>query len=62
MKKNYSSEFKAKLVLEVLRGERTLREIASENETFKAKQAQKNYENKLMNFKGYRQENADLQR
>lgn len=32
MRKNYSSEFKAKLVLEVLRGERTLSEIASENE------------------------------
>jgi transposase-like protein len=32
MRKNYSSEFKAKLVLEVLRGERTLSEIASENQ------------------------------
>ncbi|MCC9296762.1 transposase [Clostridium sp. WLY-B-L2] len=32
MRKNYSSEFKARLVLEVLRGERTLSEIASENQ------------------------------
>ena len=32
MIKNYSSEFKSKLVLEVLRGEHTLSEIASENE------------------------------
>ena len=32
MKKNHSSEFKAKIVLEVLRGERALNEIASENE------------------------------
>jgi len=32
MRKTYSSEFKAKFVLEVLRGERTLNEIASENE------------------------------
>lgn len=31
MRKTYSSEFKATLVLEVLRGERTLNEIASEN-------------------------------
>lgn len=32
MRKNYRSEFKARLVLEVLRGERTLSEIASENQ------------------------------
>ena len=32
MRKNYSPEFKAKLVLEVLRGERTLSEIASKNQ------------------------------
>ncbi|CAB1249083.1 hypothetical protein CLOSBL3_11838 [Clostridiaceae bacterium BL-3] len=32
MRKIYSSEFKARLVLEVLRGERTLSEIASENQ------------------------------
>lgn len=32
MRKNYSPEFKSKLVLEVLRGERMLNEIASENE------------------------------
>ena len=31
MRKTYSSEFKAKLVMEVLRGERLLNEIASEN-------------------------------
>ncbi|XBX09954.1 transposase [Enterocloster clostridioformis] len=31
MRKTYSSEFKAKLVLEVLRGERLLNEIASHN-------------------------------
>jgi transposase-like protein len=31
MKRNYTSGFKAKLVLEVLNGERTLNEIASEN-------------------------------
>ena len=32
MRKNYSPEFKSKLVLEVLRGERMLNEIASNNE------------------------------
>ena len=32
MRKTHSTEFKAKLVLEVLRGERTLNEIASENQ------------------------------
>ncbi|HBM75289.1 MAG TPA: hypothetical protein DD429_07015 [Clostridiaceae bacterium] len=32
MRKTYSPEFKTKLVLEALRGERTLNEIASENE------------------------------
>lgn len=31
MRKTYSPEFKAKLVMEVLRGERLLNEIASEN-------------------------------
>lgn len=31
MRKTHSTEFKSKLVLEVLRGERTLAEIASEN-------------------------------
>ncbi len=31
MRKTYSPEFKSKLVLEVLRGERTINEIASEN-------------------------------
>lgn len=32
MRKNYSPEFKSKLVLDVLRGERMLNQIASENE------------------------------
>ena len=32
MRKTYSPEFKSKLVLEVLRGERMLHEIASEHE------------------------------
>lgn len=31
MRKTYSPEFKAKLVMEVFRGERLLNEIASEN-------------------------------
>ena len=31
MRKTYSPEFKAKLVMEVFRGERLFREIASEN-------------------------------
>ena len=34
MRKTYSPEFKTKLVLEALRGERTLSEIASENEVY----------------------------
>nr|WP_289707482.1 transposase [Enterocloster clostridioformis] len=34
MRKTYSSEFKAKLVLEVLRGERLLNEIASHNNVY----------------------------
>lgn len=32
MRKTHSTEFKAKLVLEVLHGERILNEIASENQ------------------------------
>lgn len=32
VRKNYSSEFEVKLVLEVLHGERTLSEIVSENQ------------------------------
>lgn len=34
MRKTYSPKFKSKLVLEVLRGERMLNEIASDNEVY----------------------------